>query len=227
MFAPGRWPAYYDEAIGCEVVDSDGRRYLDMSYCGILSCLLGFADPDVNAAVIRRVHLGSMATQQTADELELAKLLVEIHPWAEQARFTRGGGEAMAVAARIARAATGRGKIAMCGYHGWHDWYLAANLGGLPPQSAASAASAQSSGVGSAKQLDGHLLPGLEPSGVPRELAGTIATFRYNSVDELDAALDACGGDRDGTDPQCRSGSWVFGNCAGAGHVASRGFDFR
>lgn len=195
MFAPGRWPAYYDEAIGCEVVDSDGRRYLDMSYCGILSCLLGFADPDVNAAVIRRVHLGSMATQQTADELELAKLLVEIHPWAEQARFTRGGGEAMAVAARIARAATGRGKIAMCGYHGWHDWYLAANLGGLPPQSAASAASAQTSGVGSAKQLDGHLLPGLEPSGVPRELAGTIATFRYNSVDELDAALDACGDD--------------------------------
>jgi glutamate-1-semialdehyde 2,1-aminomutase len=158
-----------------------------MSYCGILSCILGFADPEVNAAVIRRVHLGSMATQQTADEVELARLLVEIHPWAEQARFTRGGGEAMSVAVRIARAATGRGKIALCGYHGWHDWYLAANLGGgLSPAAVASAAS---------KQLDGHLLPGLEPAGVPRELAGTIETFRYNRLDELDAALEACGDD--------------------------------
>jgi len=186
MFAPGRWPAYYDEAIGCEVVDSDGRRFLDMSYCGILSCILGFADPDVNAAVIRRVHLGSMATQQTSDEVEVARLLVEMHPWAEQARFTRGGGEAMSVAVRIARAATGRGKIALCGYHGWHDWYLAANLGGgLSPAAAAAAG----------KQLDGHLLPGLEPAGVPRELAGTIETFRYNRLDELDAALEACGDD--------------------------------
>lgn len=214
MFAPGRWPAYYEEAIGCEVVDSDGRRYLDMSYCGILSCILGFADPDVNAAVIRRVHLGSMATQQTADEIEVAKLLVEIHPWAHQARFTRGGGEAMSVAARIARAATGRGKIALCGYHGWHDWYLAANLGGLLAPSGAvpnaagtgavkefgSGSSAgsgpgSSSGADATKQLDGHLLPGLEPTGVPRELAGTVATFRYNRLDELDAALNACGDD--------------------------------
>ena len=65
---PEQWPAYYDQAIGCEVIDTDGRRFTDMSHCGILSCILGFADPDVNAAVIRRVHLGAMATQQTADE---------------------------------------------------------------------------------------------------------------------------------------------------------------
>jgi glutamate-1-semialdehyde 2,1-aminomutase len=173
MFAPGQWPAYYDQAIGCEVVDTDGRRFVDMSHCGILSCILGFADPDVNAAVIRRVSLGNMATQQTADEVELAKLLVQIHPWAQQARFTRGGGEAMAVAVRIARAATGRDRVAVCGYHGWHDWYLAANLGG--------------------EQLDGHLLPGLEPAGVPRGLSGTVATFRYNRLDELDEALRICG----------------------------------
>jgi glutamate-1-semialdehyde 2,1-aminomutase len=175
MFAPGQWPAYYDQAIGCEVIDTDGRRFIDMSHCGILACILGFADPDVNAAVIRRVHLGAMATQQTADEVELARLLIQIHPWAEQARFTRGGGEAMAVAVRIARAATGRGKVAVCGYHGWHDWYLAANLSG--------------------QQLDGHLLPGLRPAGVPRDLAGTVATFRYNRLDELDEALSRCGDD--------------------------------
>ncbi|MGE3778292.1 MAG: aminotransferase class III-fold pyridoxal phosphate-dependent enzyme, partial [Pirellulaceae bacterium] len=157
-------------------------------HCGILSCILGFADPDVNAAVIRRVHLGSMATQQTADEVELAQLLIDIHPWAEQARFTRCGGEAMSVAVRIARAATGRDKVVLCGYHGWHDWYLAANL---TPQSSSSLGE----GTGAARQLDTHLLPGLAPAGVPRTLAGSVLTFRYNQLDELDAALDRAGDD--------------------------------
>lgn len=182
MFAPEIWPAYYEQAIGCEVVDTDGRRFIDMSHCGILSCPLGFADPDVNAAVIRRVHLGSMSTQQTADEIELAALLCDIHPWAQQARFTRSGGEAMAVAVRIARAATRRSRLAVCGYHGWHDWYMAANL--QPAE--------DGTAEHSARQLDAHLLPGLLPAGVPKELAGTVATFRYNSCDELDDALQRC-----------------------------------
>lgn len=180
MFAPNAWPAYYDQAIGCEIIDMDGRRYIDMSHCGILSCILGYADPDVNAAVARRVTLGSMATLQTADEVELAKLLTKIHPWAEQARFTRSGGEAMAVAVRIARAATRKSKVIVCGYHGWHDWYLAANL---------------STGNSRDFQLDGHLLPGLEPIGVPDSLGGTVKTFSYNQLDEFDAAIDECDGD--------------------------------
>jgi glutamate-1-semialdehyde 2,1-aminomutase len=194
MFAPEQWPAYYEQAIGCEVVDTDGRRFIDMSHCGILSCILGFADPDVNAAVSRRVHLGNMSTQQTADEVELARLLIEIHPWAQQARFTRAGGEAMAVAVRIARAATGRSKLAVCGYHGWHDWYLAANLGSRSvkmEQRDASSAERKATNY----QLDSHLLPGLKPTGVPRELAGTVATFQYNRLDELDGALQQCGED--------------------------------
>ncbi len=170
MFAPGKWPAYYEQAIGCEVVDTSGRRFIDMSHNGILACILGFADPDVNAAVIRRVQLGSMATQQTHDEVLLAELLLEIHPWAEKARFTRTGGEAASVAVRIARASTGREKVAFCGYHGWHDWYLAANLTGD-------------------HALEGHLLPGLEPAGVPRSLQGTALPFGYNRLDELDALL--------------------------------------
>ena len=170
MFAPGQWPAYYREARGCEVIDLEGRRFVDMSLGGILSTILGFSDPDVNAAVIRRVSLGSMATLQTYDEVELAKLLLEIHPWAENARFTRAGGESMAVAVRIARARTGRDKIALCGYHGWHDWYLAANL---PATS----------------ELNAHLLPGLDPAGVPSGLSGSTLTFHYNNLEELDALI--------------------------------------
>jgi len=177
LFAPEHWPAYYEQAIGCEVIDTSGRRFIDMSFNGILACILGFADPDVNAAVIRRVHLGSMATQQTHDEVRLAKLLCEIHPWADMARFPRTGGESMAVAVRIARAATGRDKVAICGYHGWHDWYLAANL------------------VEGADGLKGHLLPGLDPAGVPKGLAGTTLPFNYNRLDELEKIVAQHQGD--------------------------------
>lgn len=176
MFAPGKWPAYFEQAIGCEVTDVDGRRYVDMSHGGILSCILGYADPDVNAAVMRRVQLGSMSTQQTTDEVDLAQLLIEIHPWADQARFARTGGEAMAIAVRIARASTAKDKVVVCGYHGWHDWYLAANL----------------SPKGTTQALDAHLLPGLHPTGVPVQLADTVETFSYNHIEELDAALARC-----------------------------------
>lgn len=170
MFAPEQWPAYYREARGCEIIDLGGRRFIDMSLGGILSTILGYADPEVNAAVIRRVSLGAMATLQTHDEVDLAREMIEIHPWSAQARFTRGGGESMAVAVRIARTVTGRDKVALCGYHGWHDWYLAANLSGT-------------------EGLAGHLLPGLDPAGVPAALAGHALTFRYNRLDELDAIL--------------------------------------
>ncbi|MEZ6132760.1 MAG: aminotransferase class III-fold pyridoxal phosphate-dependent enzyme [Planctomycetaceae bacterium] len=183
MFAPDQWPAYYTEARGCEVIDIQGRRFLDMSLSGILACILGYSDPDVNAAVIRRVHLGSMSTLQTTDEVELTTLLLEIHPWAQQARLTRSGGETMAVAVRIARAATGRDKVAICGYHGWHDWYLAANLPAVPATCDHTTHDA----------LNGHLLPGLEPKGVPCGLSGTALTFRYNRLDELDALVEAHG----------------------------------
>lgn len=174
MHAPDRWPAYFAEAHGCEVVDLDGRRFCDMTTSGIGSCLLGYADPDVTAAVIRRVELGSMSTLNCPEEPHLAELLLELHPWAEAARFCRTGGESMAVAVRIARASTGRDRVAFCGYHGWSDWYLAANL---PPAD---------SGGGTEDSLSEHLLPGLEPAGVPSALAGTALPFRYNRLDELE-----------------------------------------
>ena len=176
MMAPEQWPAYFSEARGCETWDLDGRHYYDFSTNGIGSCLLGFCDPDVTDAVQRRIHLGSMCSLNAPEEVELADLLCEIHPWAEQVRFARCGGEACAMAVRIARATTDRSVVAVCGYSGWQDWCLAANLGDTDA-------------------LRGHLLPGLDPLGVPRELRGTTVPFVYNRRDEFDA-LVAQHGDR-------------------------------
>jgi glutamate-1-semialdehyde 2,1-aminomutase len=140
-----------------------------MSYMGIGTCLLGYNDPEVTDAVVARVKAGSMSTLNSPEEVELAQLLLAIHPWATKARFARTGGEAMAVAVRIARAHTRRDVIAFCGYHGWHDWYLAANR------------TKQSQG----DALHDHLLPGLSPHGVPTQLAGTALPFNYNQIDSL------------------------------------------
>jgi len=174
QFAPGQWPAYFSKAQGCEVWDLDGNHYYDMSSNGISACLLGFCDPDVNTAVIHRINQGTFCTQNPPEEVELADKLCEIHPWAQQARFTRAGGEACAVAARIARATTDRSLMAVCGYHGWHDWYLAANLG-------------------EEDALRGHLLPGINPLGVPRELRGTALTFHYNNREQFQQIIDQHG----------------------------------
>ena len=167
MLLPDLWPCYYSRAKGARIWDLDGNEFLDMSYSGIGSCILGYADSVVDRAVRKAIAGGTMATLNCPEEVELAELLVALHPWSEMVRYTRSGGEAMAVAIRIARAATGRDRIAFCGYHGWHDWYLAANL-------------AENS------NLDGHLLPGLSPTGVPRGLQGTVLPFQYNKADELD-----------------------------------------
>ncbi len=173
MFAPGHWPAYYQNAKGCEIIDQDGNELLDMSMMGVGTCLLGYGDPDVSSAVINRIESGSMCSLNNPEEVQLAEKLLSIHPWAEQVRYARTGGEAMSIAVRIARASAGREIIAFCGYHGWHDWYLSANLSSSSP----------------AGHLSGHLLPGLDPLGVPHGLSGTVIPFRYNQADELKSIL--------------------------------------
>lgn len=169
LFAPDQWPSYYQQAKGCEIIDLDGRRYLDFTSMGIGACLLGYSDPDVTAAVIARVQAGSMCTLNTPDEVELAELLLSLHPWAENVRYARSGGEAMSIAIRIARSYTDRDLIAFCGYHGWHDWYLAANR----------------STAGTVDKLTEHAIGGLSPRGVPSQLAGTALAFSYNQSDQI------------------------------------------
>jgi glutamate-1-semialdehyde 2,1-aminomutase len=170
MFLPEQWPAYFSKAKGCQVWDLDGNCYTDMSIMGIGTNTLGYGNPEVDEAVRKTVDSGNMSTFNCPEEVLLAEKLVELHPWADMVRLARSGGEANAIATRIARAASGRDAVAICGYHGWHDWYLAANLG-------------------DEKGLDGHLLPGLEPKGVPRALRGTVHPFEYNRFDQLEALV--------------------------------------
>ena len=174
LYDPRSWPSYFSRCSGSEVWDLNGQHYFDFG-AGAGAIVLGYSDPDVNRAVKRRVDAGSYCQLVSPDELELADLLLELHPWAGRVRYARGGGEAMTVAVRIARAATGKSGIAFCGYHGWHDWYLAANLA-------------------DESSLDGHLIPGLQPLGVPRELSGTSVPFRYNDWPSFESALQRLDG---------------------------------
>lgn len=172
MFLPEQWPAYFSKAKGCKVWDLDGKEYTDMSIMGIGTNILGYGHPEVDAAVQQTVTNGNMSTFNCPEEVYLAEKLIELHPWADMVRLARSGGEANAIAIRIARAASGKDKVAVCGYHGWHDWYLSANLG-------------------DDENLAGHLLPGLEPKGVPQNLRGTVFPFLYNDFAGLQALVDA------------------------------------
>jgi glutamate-1-semialdehyde 2,1-aminomutase len=172
MFLPNGWPAYFSRAAGCTVWDLDERAYTDTGYMGIGTNILGYADPVVDEAVVATIGKGVMSTLNCPEEVLLAERLVALHPWADMARFARSGGEACAIAVRIARAASGRSGVAICGYHGWSDWYLAANLA-------------------DDDALDGHLLPGLDPKGVPRHLTGSVRPFVYNDLDTLERVLSA------------------------------------
>lgn len=172
MFLPERWPAYFSRAKGCKVWDLDGTEYIDVSIMGIGTNTLGYGHPEVDHAVRRVVDAGNMSTLNCPEEVYLVEKLVELHPWADMGRLARSGGEANAIAIRIARAASGKDKVAVCGYHGWHDWYLAANLG-------------------DEENLAGHLLPGLEPKGVPQHLVGTVFPFNYNDFAGLEALANA------------------------------------
>ncbi len=166
MFLPDQWPSYFKKAKGVEVWDLDGNKFIDMSIMGVGACVLGYSDDDVNNAVKKAIDDGSMCTLNSPEEVELAELLLKLHPWAGGVRYGKTGGGAMTIAVRIARAYSGKDKIAFCGYHGWHDWYLSSNLS-------------------NDKNLDGHLLPGLEPKGVPRALKGTAIPFEYNDISKL------------------------------------------
>ena len=167
MFLPEKWPSYYSKASGCNVWDLDDNKFLDMTIMGIGTNSLGYANNEVDSVVRKVIDSGNMSTLNCPEEVKLAEKLIEINTWADMVRFARSGGEANAMSIRIARAASGKDGVAICGYHGWHDWYISVNHNN------------------SKDQLSNHLLPGLEPLGVPQSLKNTVHPFQYNDFDEL------------------------------------------
>ena len=167
LFLPGKWPAYFSKAKGCSVWDLDNNRYNDVSFMGVGTNILGYSHPDIERKVNKIVKSGTMSTLNSIEEILLAEKLVSLHPWSEMAMFTRSGGEANAVAIRIARAASGRDKVAVCGYHGWHDWYLSSN-------------------ISNKNNLDQHLMRQTPIKGVVKNLKNTVFPFEYNNFNQLE-----------------------------------------
>ena len=166
IFLPGYWPTYYKKAKGCKVWDLENKTYYDFAGMGVTACILGYSNKILNKALIEGLKTGSMCTLNAKEEIDLAEELLKIHKWSEMAKFCKSGGEACMVAIRIARAYTNKNKIAFCGYHGWHDWYLATNLN-------------------NSKNLDKQLLPGLKPKGVSKTFKNSIKPFEYNNIYSL------------------------------------------
>lgn len=170
-YACGVSPVYAERAKGARFWDVDGNEYIDW-VSGIGAIILGYCDPVVNEAVCEQIGRGVNFSINHELEVELAEELVRTIPCAEMVRYAKCGGEACAIAVRIARGTTGRDKILFCGYHGWHDWYLAANLD-------------------AEANLNTHLFSGIEPIGVPRALAGTSIPFPYGDLASLGELLEA------------------------------------
>ncbi len=166
-FLPKFWPTYYSKAKGCYIWDLKNKKYIDMSLMGVGTNVLGYSNSTIDNKVIKNIKKSNMSTLNCPEEVYLAKKLIDIHPWASRAKFARSGGEANAIAIRIARAFSKTSKVAICGYHGWHDWYLSANLN-------------------KKNKLSKFLLDGLSNSGIPKELTNTTFTFEYNDIKRLE-----------------------------------------
>lgn len=166
LYLPNAWPAYFSKTKGCYIWDLDRKKYLDFSVMGLGTNILGYSNSFVDKAVKKAIDFGTMSTLNSKEEILLAERLVHMHNWSDMVRFTRTGGEASAIAIRAARALTNRNTVAVCGYHGWQDWYLSANLNNK-------------------NNLDSLLMKNISTAGVPKSLKNTTLTFEYNNLKSL------------------------------------------
>jgi len=166
FLGPKNWPTYFSKTNGIEVWDLSNKKYFDFSIMGVGTNSLGYSNKFVDKKVISAIKKGNLSTFNCHEEVELSEKLIHMNKWAQKVRFTRSGGEANAVAIRLARAATGKSKIAICGYHGWHDWYLSANHNDK-------------------NNLNNLILPDLKIKGVPSELKNTVYPFKFNNIENL------------------------------------------
>tara|TARA_B100000767_G_scaffold108865_1_gene104338 strand:+ start:12995 stop:14299 length:1305 start_codon:yes stop_codon:yes gene_type:complete len=165
-FLPNGWPTYFTKSKGVFIWDLNNKKYIDMSIMGIGTSVLGYNNSYINTFVKKKIDLGINTTLNCIEEFMLAKELLKVDKFADQVKFARGGGEAMSLAVRIARSKTRKSKVLFCGYHGWHDWYLAANLKNI-------------------NHLNNHLLKKLKPLGVPKELKNSAIPFNSDDINKL------------------------------------------
>jgi glutamate-1-semialdehyde aminotransferase/aryl-alcohol dehydrogenase-like predicted oxidoreductase len=162
-FLKGIWPTYFSKAKGCYIWDLNGKKYLDFSLMGIGTNILGYAHKKINASIKKTIDNSNVSTLNSYEEVILSKKFLSLHNWADSCFFAKTGGEANTIAIRIARSFIKKNKIAICGYHGWHDWYLSANLENK-------------------SNLNQIHLSGLGSEGIPKELSGLTLPFKYNDI---------------------------------------------
>tara|TARA_B100000963_G_scaffold224464_2_gene195675 strand:- start:1330 stop:3357 length:2028 start_codon:yes stop_codon:yes gene_type:complete len=165
-FLPLKWPSYFNKAKGCYVWDLNNKKYIDLCMMGVGTSLLGYANSKIDKAVKKRIDNGIVSTLNSKEDITLAEMLIKLDPWSDMVKFARSGGEALAISIRLARSYSKKLKILFCGYHGWHDWYLSAN-------------------VGDNKRLDKHLISNLKVNGVPKILKNSSCPFNYNDISDF------------------------------------------
>ena len=166
QFLPGLWPTFYKKAKGCEITDKYNKKYLDFCLMGVGTNILGYSNKNFNSKIKKVIDDSNVSTLNSEYSIKLSKKLISLHDWASKSFFARTGAEANAIALRISRAYTQKDEVAICGYHGWHDWYLSSN-------------------IINKKNLDQILLPGLSIIGIPKKLKGISHPFKYNDIQSL------------------------------------------
>ena len=170
MFLPKYWPTYYSKSEKCFVWDLNNKKFIDMIF-SVGTNVLGYNNKHVNNKIKETIDRGNLTTLNCPEEVLLAKKLISINRWADMVKFARTGGEANAIAIRIARAFNKeKQNVALCGYHGWHDWYLASNLKNK-------------------ENLNSHLANNIKVAGVNKKLKDTAFVFEYNDIKRLEYLL--------------------------------------
>jgi len=129
-FPKGASPLFFERGMGAYVWDYDGNKYIDY-VSGLMPIILGYCDPDVDRAIKNQLNNGIIFSLPSDLEAQLSEKLTKLIPCAEMVRFGKNGSDVTSAAIRLARAHTGRDRIAVSGYHGWHDWYIGSTVRSL------------------------------------------------------------------------------------------------
>ena len=169
LWLPKKWPTHFLKAKDINVFDEKNNKYTDCLFA-VGTNVLGYGNKNVDSYVKKAINKGVMSSLNCTEEVEFAEEILNANKWAGMVKFARGGGEANAIAIRIARCNTKNTNIAFCGYHGWHDWYVSSNLT-------------------SKKSLDGHLIEGINVKGIPNSFVNTSYSFKYNDLKGLEKLI--------------------------------------